>query len=103
MSSDFGRHIDHTLLQPTGTTTDIRRLCAEAKEYGMAAVCIFPIYVALARESLKNSRVSVATVFAFPFGATLTEVKESEMRAAASQGADELDFVINIPALKSGE
>lgn len=69
----------------------------------MASVCIFPSYVALARESLKTSRVKIATVIAFPFGVTFTEVKEAEMRASASAGADEMDFVINIAALKSGE
>src|SRR6266581_5632462 len=103
MKSDFGRHIDHTLLRPIGTTTDISRLCTEAIEYGMAAVCIFPSYVPLARELLKNSRVKIATVIAFPFGVTFTEIKEAEMRASAARGGDEMDFVINIAALKSGD
>jgi deoxyribose-phosphate aldolase len=103
MNTEFGRHIDHTNLQATGAEVDIRRLCAEAQEYGMAAVCIFPCFVPLAREILKNSRVKLATVVAFPFGATFTEVKEAEMRVAASRGADELDFVVNIPAVKSGD
>jgi len=69
----------------------------------MAAVCILPSYVALARELLKNSRVEVATVISFPFGVTLTEIQEAEMRACASQGASELDIVINIGAVKSGD
>ena len=103
MKSDFGRYIDHTLLRPIGTTTDIRRLCTEAIEYGMAAVCIFPSYVPMAREILKDSRAKIATVIAFPFGVTFTETKEAEMRASAARGADEMDFVINIAALKSGE
>jgi deoxyribose-phosphate aldolase len=103
MKSDFGRYIDHTLLRPIGTTTDIRRLCTEALEYGMAAVCIFPSYIPLAREILKDSRVKIATVIAFPFGVTFTEIKEAEMRLSAAQGGDEMDFVINIAALKSGE
>ena len=103
MKSDFGRHIDHTLLRPIGTTTDIRRLCTEAIEYGMAAVCIFPSYVPMAREILKDSRVKIATVIAFPFGVTFTETKQAEMRTSAARGADEMDFVINIAALKSGE
>ena len=103
MKSDFGRHIDHTLLRPIGTTTDIRRLCTEAIEYGMAAVCVFPSYVPMAREILKESRVKIATVIAFPFGVTYTEIKEAEMRASAVRGADEMDFVINIAALKSGD
>ena len=103
MKSDFGRHIDHTLLRPIGTTTDIRKLCTEAIEYGMAAVCIFPSYIPMAREILKGSRVKIATVIAFPFGVTFTEIKEAEMRACAARGGDEMDFVINIAALKSGE
>lgn len=103
MKSDFGRHIDHTLLRPIGTTSDIRRLCTEALDYGMAAVCIFPSYVPMAREILKDTKVRIATVIAFPFGVTFTEIKEAEMRATAARGADEMDFVINIAALKSGE
>jgi len=103
MKSDFGRHIDHTLLRPIGTTNDIRRLCTEAIEYGMAAVCIFPSYIPMARDLLKGSRVKIATVIAFPFGVTFTEIKEAEMRSSAARGADEMDFVINIAALKSGD
>ncbi len=103
MKSDFGRHIDHTLLRPIGTTSDIRRLCTEALDYGMAAVCIFPSYVPMAREILRDTKVRIATVIAFPFGVTFTEIKEAEMRATAARGADEMDFVINIAALKSGE
>ena len=103
MKSDFGRYIDHTLLRPIGTSNDIRRLCTEAIEYGMAAVCIFPSYVPIARDLLKGSRVKIATVIAFPFGVTFTEIKEAEMRSSATRGADEMDFVINIAALKSGE
>jgi deoxyribose-phosphate aldolase len=103
MKSDFGRYIDHTLLRPIGTVTDIRRLCTEAIEYGMAAVCIFPSYVPMARDLLRNTRVKIATVIAFPFGVTFTEIKEAEMRSSAARGADEMDFVINIAALKSGD
>lgn len=103
MGSDFGRHIDHTLLRPVGTSADIRRLCTEAMEYGMAAVCIFPSYIPLARDVLKGSRVKIASVIAFPFGVTFTEIKEREMRVCAANGADEADFVINIAALKSGD
>ena len=103
MKSDFGRYIDHTLLRPIGTTNDIRRLCTEALEYGMAAVCIFPSYIPMARDLLKGSRVKIATVIAFPFGVTFTEIKEAEMRFSAARGGDEMDFVINIAALKSGD
>jgi len=103
MKSDFGRYIDHTLLRPIGTTNDIRRLCTEALEYGMAAVCIFPSYIPMARDLLRDSRVKIATVIAFPFGVTFTEIKEAEMRSSAARGGDEMDFVINIAGLKSGD
>src|SRR5262245_34745398 len=103
MKSDFSRYIDHTLLRPIGTATDIRKLCTEAIEYGMAAVCIFPSYIQMALELLKDSRVKIATVIAFPFGVTFTEIKEAEMRVCAARGGDEMDFVINIAALKSGD
>src|SRR5437660_5222986 len=103
MKSDFGRHIDHTLLRPIGTTNDIRRLCTEALEYGMAAVCISPTYMPMARDLLRDSRGKIATVIAFPFGVTFTEIKEAEMRSSAARGDDEMDFVINIAGLKSGD
>lgn len=103
MPNDFGRHIDHTLLRPTGTVQDVRRLCGEARDHAMAAVCIFPHFVPLAREVLRNTRVKIATVIAFPFGVTFTEIKAAEMRTAAARGADEADFVINIALLKSGD
>jgi len=102
MPSDFGRHIDHTLLRPTGTTSDVSRLCREARDYDMAAVCVFPSHVSMAREILRNTRIKVATVIAFPFGVTYSEVKAVEMRTAASMGANEADIVINISLLKSG-
>src|ERR1700756_4909106 len=103
MKSDFGRYIDHTLLRPIGTTNDICRVCTASIAYGMAAFCIFPSYIPIARDLLKTSRVKIATVIAFPFGVTFTEIKEAEMRSSAARGADEMDFVINIAALKSGE
>lgn|SRR5678815_2583380 len=102
MPADFARHIDHTLLRATATISDVTRLCKEARELAMAAVCIFPSHVPLAREILRESRVKIATVVAFPFGATFTDIKLAEMRATAAQGSDEVDFVINISLLKSG-
>lgn len=102
MQSDFGKHIDHTLLRPNATQGDVEQLCSEAIHYGMAAVCVFPWYIPIAREILKDSKVKIATVIAFPFGVTFTQVKESEMRDSAGAGADEMDIVINIAALKSG-
>src|SRR5437773_7357306 len=102
MKSDFGRYIDHTLLRPIGTTNDIRKLCTEAIEYGMAAVCIFPSYIPMARDLLKDTRVKIATVIAFPFGVTFTEIKEAEMRASPARDADQKEFVINCAAEKTG-
>jgi len=103
MTSDFGRFIDHTLLRPEAGPEDIRRLCGEAVEYGMAAVCVFPSHVGLARDVLGSSRVRLATVAAFPFGATFTEIKDAELQASVRRGADEVDIVINISALKAGD
>jgi len=100
---ELASFIDHTLLRATGTEIDVRKLCAEALEHGMSTVCVFPSHVARAQTLLKNSRVRVATVIAFPFGVTLTEVKEAELRAAAALGATEADIVINIAAMKSGD
>ena len=102
MPNDFGRYLDHTLLKPTGTPEDAVRLCREARDEAMAAVCVFPYYVSLARTTLRDTRVKIATVIAFPFGVTFTDVKAAEMRASAALGADECDFVINISLLKSG-
>ena len=103
MPADFGRHIDHTLLRPIATPPDVSRLCSEARDYGMAAVCVFPSHVSLAREILRETSVKVATVIAFPFGATVTDVKALEMKTVASRGAQELDIVSNISCLKSGD
>jgi len=100
---DFGRYIDHTLLRPTGTATDVQHLCREAMKFKMAAVCVFPSYVHVAADAMKGSPVHIATVIAFPFGVTFTSAKENEMRLSASHGAAEADIVINISSLKSGD
>ncbi|MDJ0270321.1 MAG: deoxyribose-phosphate aldolase [Aigarchaeota archaeon] len=94
--------IDHTNLRPEARRDDIIRLCAEAKRYGFASVCVNPYYVPLAARHLRSSQVKVCTVVGFPLGATLMEVKVYEARLALKQGADEIDMVINLPALKSG-
>ena len=95
--------IDHTLLKPEATREDIRRLCAEARRYGFASVCINPYWVSLAAAELKGSPVKVCTVVGFPLGANLTAVKVAEAEAALRDGAQELDMVINIGALRSGD
>ena len=95
--------IDHTLLKPEATEEQVRKLCEEAKEHAFASVCINPTYVSLAAEMLRGSAVKVCTVVGFPLGAHKTEIKVAEARCAIHDGAAEIDMVINIGALKSGE
>ena len=94
--------LDHTLLTPVTTADQIRRLCEEAVEYGFAAVCIPPIYVALAAESLYGSEVAVATVVGFPCGYLPAEQKAAEAAAAVAAGATEVDMVIHLGAVLEG-
>lgn len=93
--------IDHTLLKPAATAEDIRRLCAEARQYGFFSVCINPVWVAYAKEQLKGSDVKVCTVIGFPLGANTTAIKVYETEDALKNGADEIDMVINLGALKA--
>ena len=93
--------IDHTLLKADAGYADIRRVCDEAKQYGFASVCINPSMVSLASGFLENSAVKVCTVVGFPLGATLAEVKAFEAEASIVNGAQEIDMVLNIGALKS--
>ncbi|MCF6466493.1 deoxyribose-phosphate aldolase [Clostridium sp. Cult2] len=93
--------IDHTLLKPEASKEMIQDLCNEAKEYGFAAVCVNPFYVKLAKEILMGSEVKVATVIGFPLGANTKEVKAYETAKAIEGGAEEVDMVINIGALKN--
>ncbi|MEW6002714.1 MAG: deoxyribose-phosphate aldolase [Nitrospirota bacterium] len=95
--------IDHSLLRPDATYSDIEKLCHEAIEYGFHSVCVNPFFVKIAKELLKKSDVKVTTVIGFPFGMTLTEVKVYEAMNSSLLGADELDIVVNIGALKSGD
>ena len=95
--------IDHTLLKPDATASQIRTLCAEAAQHRFASVCVNPSYVALAAAALRDSRVPVCTVVGFPLGATPPSVKAYETRRAIQDGATEIDMVINIGALKSGD
>jgi deoxyribose-phosphate aldolase len=95
--------IDHTLLKPEATRDDIRRLCAEAARFGFASVCIHPWNVPLAAELLRGTKVKVCTVIGFPLGATLSQVKIYEAEETIKLGAQEVDMVINVGALKSGQ
>lgn len=96
------KYIDHTLLKPEVTRTEILTLCDEAHEHGFFSVCIQPSWVSAAAEKLADSEVKICTVIGFPHGATTSEVKAFETRDAISNGADEVDMVINIGQLKAG-
>ena len=98
---DINSKIDHTLLKPEATSDMIENLCREALEFGFAAVCVNPYYVTRAKNLLKGSNIKVATVVGFPLGANTKEVKAFEARKAVEDGADEIDMVINIGALKN--
>jgi deoxyribose-phosphate aldolase len=102
-SQSIASLIDHTLLKPEATESDIVRLCREAHEYNFKTVCVNPYWVDVARRKLSDSSVLVCTVIGFPLGANLTETKLSEARLALEQGAAELDMVQNVGALRSGD
>jgi deoxyribose-phosphate aldolase len=95
--------IDHTLLKPDATRREIETLCQEAAQYEFASVCVNPIWVALCARLLQGSRVKVCSVVGFPLGATTADVKHYETRRAIFDGACEIDMVINVGALKSGD
>jgi deoxyribose-phosphate aldolase len=98
---DLAKTIDHTLLKPDATQDQIAQLCYEARKNGFASVCINPTWVELCAQLLKGSQVKVCTVIGFPLGATAPEVKAFETQTALNQGANEIDMVINIGALKA--
>lgn len=97
------KYIDHTLLQPTATAADIERLCAEAKTYGFASVCVSPARVAQAASCLAGSDVAVCTVIDFPQGAGSRAAKIAAAMQASFDGATELDMVISLGAVKDGD
>ncbi|MBE3579760.1 MAG: deoxyribose-phosphate aldolase [Caldanaerobacter subterraneus] len=100
---NIAKMIDHTLLKPNATKEEIKKLCEEAREYGFASVCINPCFVDLAYEMLKDTDVKVCTVIGFPLGANTIETKMFEAVEAVKKGATEIDMVLNISMLKSGE
>jgi deoxyribose-phosphate aldolase len=100
---NIASYIDHTLLKPAILTSDIENLCREAYEYGFAAVCVPPPFVKRSKVLLSPTAVKVATVIGFPFGYSVIEAKLAETVMAIVDGADELDMVINLPALKNGD
>ena len=99
--SDLAPYIDHTLLKPDATKEDLTRLCEEAKRYGFASVCVNPGNVRFCKSLLQGTNVMVVAVVGFPLGATSPEAKAFEAREAVRNGADEIDMVMNIGAIKS--
>lgn len=97
----LNKYIDHTILKPETTKEQVAQILAEAKEYDFASVCVNPTWVAYAAQELKNSDVKVCTVIGFPLGANTPALKAFETKDAIENGADEIDMVINIGALKS--
>jgi deoxyribose-phosphate aldolase len=100
---NIAKYIDHTILKPTSTLQEVETLCKEAVQYNFAAVCVPPIFVKNAVNFCSNSTVKVATVIGFPFGYSAIEAKLAETVLAMVDGAEELDVVINIAALKNND
>jgi deoxyribose-phosphate aldolase len=98
--SSIAALIDHTLLKPEATAADIRKVCAEARHYGFASVCVNPYWVRLVAGELAGSPVKVCSVVGFPLGASATEIKVAETAAAIGDGAHEIDMVLNIGELR---
>jgi len=99
----LNKYIDHTNLKPFAGKADIEKLCAEAREYDFASVCINPCNVALAKKLLDGSNVKVCTVIGFPLGQNTTDIKIAETVQALEDGCEEFDMVINVGALKDGD
>lgn len=103
MTQNYAAMIDHTLLKADATRDQIEKLCAEAKKYVFASVCVNPTWVKYSAELLAGTEVKVCTVIGFPLGASTSAVKAFETKDAIANGATEIDMVINIGALKNGE
>lgn len=100
---ELASYIDHTLLAPQAGVNEIIQLCQEAKRYNFASVCVNPVYVSTVSTELRDSNIKTCTVVGFPLGAVTTKDKINESLNAISNGADEIDMVINIAALKNGD
>lgn len=98
---DLAKYIDHTLLKPQADKAAIENLCAEARKYGFFSVCVNPYWVPFCKQQLQGSGVKVCTVIGFPLGANTTQTKVFEAKDALSNGADELDMVVNLGAVKT--
>jgi deoxyribose-phosphate aldolase len=95
--------IDHTILRPDATADEVRKVCAEARHFGFASVCVNPARVALVSSELRGCAVKTCSVVGFPLGATCTEIKRQEAALAIRDGAQEIDMVIHVGALKDGD
>ena len=103
MIIDIAGMIDHTLLKPDVTRNEIEQLCLEGRKYNFASVCMNPVWVKFCREILTGSGIKICTVSGFPLGASTTAIKAKEAEKGIEDGADEIDMVMNIGALKSGD
>ncbi len=97
---NLARYIEHTLLKQDAVSSEFKKLYQEAKEHGFRGVCVNPAYVKEAKTYLKDTNVKIVTVIGFPLGANLSEVKAYETQKAIADGADEIDMVINVSAIK---
>jgi len=97
----INKHIEHTLLKPTASEKEIIKLCKEAKQYDFHSVCLNSYYVPFAKELLKKTSIKIVSVVGFPLGAMSTKAKIFEAKNAIEEGADEIDMVLNLGALKS--
>ncbi|MDQ0339619.1 deoxyribose-phosphate aldolase [Caldalkalibacillus uzonensis] len=102
-ANQLAAYIDHTLLKPEATQEQIDKLCEEARQYQFASVCVNPTWVKRCAEQLKGTNVKVCTVIGFPLGANTSVIKAAETAQAIADGAQEVDMVLNIGALKSGQ
>jgi len=100
---DIAKYIDHTILKADANIEEVTKLCDEARQFGFAAVCVNPSYVDRAHKLLRGSPVKVCSVVGFPLGANRTDTKVQEARLAVAAGAEEIDMVIDIGAMKSGD
>lgn len=100
---NVAKMIDHTILKPNVTDADVIQVCDEAKEHGFFSVCVNPYFVPLVAEHLKGSDVKVTSVIGFPLGASTSFIKAAEAKKAVEDGANEIDMVINVSALKDGK
>lgn len=101
--ADMAKYIDHTYLKPEASVNEIRKICDEARKYHCASVCVNPSYIQYVAQQLEGSGVTPCCVIAFPFGTSTPEAKAFEASDAASKGAREIDMVINVGAIKSGD